>query len=451
MRFVAVLGASVLIAGCARYQPQPLPDVPDLVVDAGHVRIAVERLPRPDLLGRGFDPDNGLDMIEVAQLAVVNNPDLVAMRRRSEVARAQVFAARLLPDPQLSLSGEGPTDSDPTLVSAYGLGLSYDLQALVTRGASIDVARAAARQVDLDLLWQEWQVIQRARMLFVQCAAAARRLALEERAHQLFAARYDSSVRALREGNLTLDVTGTDLTALTDSDSRVARLVRQRNQLRHDLNALLGVEPGIAIEFEPGALRDPVVPDGALVARALADVAGRRPDLLALQAGYTSQEAAVRRAVLAQFPSLSVGITRARDTGDVHTTGFGITLNLPVFTANRGEIAVQRATREQLRGEFQARIDQTVSDVDRLHTEAELIAAQRTRLGEHLPELERMVEQARRAYAAGQFAALTYLNMETSLLNRQIELIDLEQSMWETRIALDTVLASTFSDGAGTP
>lgn len=439
-----------LTAGCAAYAPRPLPVEPNLETRVQDIQIDVSKFERPDLGGHAFDPADGLDIVEIAQLAVVNNPDLKAQRSRSEVARAQAFAARLLPDPQVNLSGDYPSDNIASLVSGYGLGISYDLQALVTRGASVEMAQAAARQIDLDALWQEWQVIQQARILYVQNIAQTRKLDLQRRVRDLFSDRYAHSAEALKRGNLTLDVTGTDLTALMDADSQIDQIARQLNQTRHDLNALLGLRPELELAFNE--LLSPRPLDSASVDEALAHFSERRPDLLALQAGYRSQEAAVRRAVLAQFPSLSVGITRARDTGDVHTTGFGITLNLPIFSGNRGEIAVQRATREQLREEYQARLDQTLAQVDLLRTQAAMIDRQRATLAERLPTLEQMAGEARRAYEAGNMAALTYLNLENTLLNKQLELVDLEQDLWDTDIGLDTLLArplGTTEGGSG--
>jgi hypothetical protein len=38
-----------------------------------------------------------------------------------------------------------------------------------------------------------------------------------------------------------------------------------------------------------------------------------RADLLALQAGYQSQEQRLREAILAQFPAMSAGVEQARD------------------------------------------------------------------------------------------------------------------------------------------
>ena len=53
-------------------------------------------------------------------------------------------------------------------MNAFTMGLNYDLNALITRNAAIDAARADRLKVDLTVLWQEWQVVQQARLLFVK-------------------------------------------------------------------------------------------------------------------------------------------------------------------------------------------------------------------------------------------------------------------------------------------
>ena len=438
-RHAGIVCLSLLLGACADYRPKPLPAQPDLEKVVPHVQIDTARLPRPQLFAHAFDPADGLDMTEIAQLAVLNDPELRAQRLKARVASAQVFSARLLPDPQLSLSADHPTGSATKLFDAYGLGLDYDIKALVTRPAAIDEAKASARKVDLEILWQEWQVIQQARILYVSDRIQARKLILQKAVRNLYAERYRRSAKALSQGNLTADVTGTDLTALMDADSQVDRLARQLDKTRHALNALLGLRPDVRLDLSE--LLPPDLPDAAHVREAIRLVSRRRPDLLALQAGYASQEAAVRRAILAQFPSLSVGFNNARDTSNVHTVGLGISLSLPVFNRNRGDIAVQRATREQLRAEYQLRLDKSIGQADELEKQAALIAAQKKRVLARLPDLERLVRQTRKGYETQDVGALTYLNMENTLLNKRLELLDLEQALWETRIALDTVLA----------
>jgi outer membrane protein TolC len=436
---VMTLAIAVLLTDCASYQPQPLPAGPDLEYRIPRLKVDLRQLPLPWLRSHPFNLEDGLDMTEVAILAVINNPDLKARRREAEIARAQLFDARLLPDPQVSLSGAHPYSGPSPLSDAYGVGLNYDLMTLVTRGAGIGAARAAAQQVDLDILWQEWLTVQQARTLFVQSVQQGRKLALLRRAQTLYAQRYARSYQALEAGNLTLDVTGTDLTALLDANTRVSQMAQSVNQTRHDFNLLLGLQPDVTLDLTPLAAPQPL--ERTTLQAAKADLPRRRPDLLALQAGYSSQEEKVRRAILGQFPSLSLGPSWGRDTGDVTSIGVGITLNLPVLNANRGQIAIQRATREQLAQAYQARLDQALTEIDLLETRHDLLSQQRSTLNEKLPILEQMVAKATQAYEAGNIDSLTYVNMANTLLNQRLEAVDLEQSLWEIRIALDTLLA----------
>lgn len=447
---IAPLALAALLGGCASYHPLPLGQGADLLDRIPSLHVDPASLGLPMSSRHTFDPSDGLDMTEVATLAVVNNPDLKVRRRRADVAQAQLFAAHLLPDPQISASTDHPTDHGPGLTDAYGLGLNYDLTALVTRGARTAAARGHARQIDLALLWREWQVAQRARTLYVQVETETHKRDLLRRSQRLYAQRYTRSRAALRAGNLTLDVAGTDLTALMDANSRLGQAERKLDRSRHALKALLGLSPDAklrlaALDRPPAAANWPA---GGL-AGAIKTLARRRPDLLALRAGYESQEARVRQAILAQFPSVSIGFTRARDTSDVHTTGFGITLNLPIFNGNRGAIAVQRATRAALHQAYRARLDAAYGELDQLHSQGALIRSQLGHTENRLPALQAMVARAAKAYRARDIDALTYLNMQTTLLNKQLEVADLRQSLWDNRIALDTLLTWPQRDNAG--
>ncbi len=438
-RSAVLVAICALLAGCAIYRPHSLPATPDLTVPS-RLTVNPKRFACPPLKPYVFNADIGLDMTDVAILAVLRNPDLNALREKAGVARAQLFSARLLPDPQVTARLDYPTVKRADLFTAYEYGLNYDLNYFVTRRSGIREASAAVDKVDLDILWQEWQVAQKARTLFIKCISEEAKLQVLKQIQRLYSRRYARSSRALREGNLALDVTGTDLTAKIDSDTKVKDMEQLLNKTRHDLNALLGILPEARLKLvRPTA--PPRILDQRCLKQAVAGVAGRRPDLLALQAGYQSQEAKVHKAVLGQFPTLSVGVKLASDTSDVHTTAHETTLTLPFFNRNRGKIAVEEATRQQLRKEYQARIDQAYGQADLVWTRQRLLMKQLQQLQARLPTLARMVKKARQAYADQNMAPVTYLNMENTLANKRLKAIDLIQSLWETAIALDTLLA----------
>ena len=434
-----VAAGLALLSGCASYRPQPLHNDAALAASVESLQAEVSALPKGTAARHAFNAADGLDLVEVGILAVLNNPDLKAQRARLAVADAQVFAAGLLPDPQLAGGIDKPTGNTAGLVNAFALGLDYDIIPLITRQARVDAEAKAQRKVRLDLLWQEWQVIQQARSLAVDLSLEQQRLALLHQMLDLYRERYRHSTAALAQGDVTLDVNGTDLTALLDTLSQISQLEQTHNRTRHSFNLLLGLQPAARVEIAALPVAAPLPADSPNAQ--LAGLAQRRPDLLALQAGYASQEARVRAAILAQFPSLSIGVNRARDTGDVKTVGLSVTLSLPLFSGNRGNIAVERASREQLRAEYRARLAQTAVDVSRLRELQDIIRRQQDNLHTYLPRLKTLVERARKAYGQGDIGALTFLNMESTWVNKRLEQLSLAQAGWENRIALQALLA----------
>ncbi len=423
------VAVAVAIAGCASYSPLPLPHASELAASVAP---------------RGVSP---LDMNAVATLAVLNNPDLTAARAAMHVARAQAFAAGLLPDPQLTYSGDykmdgniPPTDPRYPEYDAYGLALSVDLQALLTHSSLKTAASSTYGQARLDLLWQEWQTVAEARTLYVEQSIAAERLAFLAPAERIYSQELERSRRALAAGNATLEQTSADLAVVIEVRTQRGAADRTLSQAQHALRALLGVQPDVTLPLS--SLAPPELPARAAVQSALARLPQSRPDLRALQAGYRAQEEKLRAAVLSQFPDVSIGVTRARDVSDVHTTGFGITLTLPIFDRGRGSIAIQSATREQLHAEYLVRLDQADADAWRLWDEARLLDSQLQALDQRLPGLRESVDSARRAFDSGNFPAASYLTLVESYLGAEATHLELLHDLWTDSIALATVLGT---------
>lgn len=428
----------LLAAGCTLYRPQPLPTAPDFVADPAHVRVDAASMPLPALAAHRFDPAGGLDITDVAMLAVVNNPDLKIARAGAHVSRAQAFAARLLPDPQFNLTRDFPLVSGPGTSTAFNAALSYAVSSLLTYGSTRDAARNDAQQADLNLLWQEWQVVAQARILFVRLDAAARRMSLLARTRAVLADRYQRTSTALERGLLTLDAVTPNLSALQDVDKQIHDLERQVNQARHDLNQLLGIAPTTELVLKGGMA--PAAADAAAVRALLPALPRRRPDLLALQAGYAAQDARYRAAILGQFPSLNVGVQRSRDTSNTNTRGFGITVSLPIFNGNRGEVAVQQATRDKLRTEYQQRLNASNAEIERLLAEQQINQRQLAETSAALERLRQASERMRAAFAARNIDALALATLELSVLAKEVERADLEQAMREQQIGLQALL-----------
>jgi hypothetical protein len=76
-----------------------------------------------------------------------------------------------------------------------------------------------------------------------------------------------------------------------------------------------------------------------------------------------------------------------------------------------------------------------------LRAKQRLLTRQLHQLQTDIPLLAIMVEKARQAYRDHNMGPVVYLNMENTLANKRLKAIDVIQSLWETEIALDTLLA----------
>ena len=440
IRYTALLlTAMAALAGCALYSRKPLPEEPSFTRNISHVLVDASTMTLPELKGHRFDPSDGLDMTEVAMLAVTNNPELKLARDECRISNAQAFASGLLPDPQLNYSLDYPTGNIPgSDYAAFTYGLSYDVLSLMTRTAAKRAEAASSRKTDLSLLWQEWQVVAQARLLFIRNFEQDRLMMILKESRDLLAGRYAQAQKALQEGNLTLDAVSADLAALRDAYRQVDELERTMTHDRYDLNRLLGLAPDVKLTLVGDVTLPPI--DSAKIEDILPNLAKRRPDLLALKAGYESQEQKYRKAVLEQFPAINIGITRAKDTSNVRTIGFGITMNLPIFNRNRGNVAIEKATRQRLYDEYKMRLNNATSEIRQLLSEQRLIVRQLATMKVGESVLKKTAANAETAFTAGNIDETSYLALRLSLANMQLDEIRLEQVILEQRVVLQTLI-----------
>ena len=436
-RITAACLLGLMLSGCASYRPHPLPTAPNLA-SAPELTVPTRQFLLPGLPPHPISPD-GLDETTVVMLAVFDNPDLKAARLQAGVASAQLLQAGLLPDPQF---GAGFATS----VLSYGgaLSLTEDIQAMITRGAAKATARAAQKQVNLNILWQEIQVAERARELFIQVRSNKQLQDVVQANQVLLLDRYRRDQAAMERGDETAGTTSADLILVTDADATLRQLQTEVNLTEHQLNELLGLQPDVQLHLI-GPTQLPALTQGQFD-EALAALPHRRADLLALAVGYHSQEENLRKAVLAQFPSLNAGVNLQRDPVEgVNDFGPQVTLTLPIFNRNRGQIAIQQATREALRETYQAQLDAAASQADQVWKATRIMAAQLQDLDAQLPVLAKTAAAAERSYRQNNLNAGLYVSVQSDLLSKQAEAIHLRTSLDNAQSALRTLLGLPFA------
>ncbi|GAM99822.1 heavy metal RND efflux outer membrane protein of CzcC family [alpha proteobacterium U9-1i] len=389
-----------------------------------------------DLRGRSEDFLGGppLSTIEIAGWAVRRSPALRVARAQAGVGAAQAFSAGLLPDPQLQLSYDHPTNVQA--FDALSAGLSLDvITSLINHPNARARMRAEQERIRQELTWTEWSVAMQARdaairVIFLRQQAAVAAEATEQTESQLRA--YE---RAVADGDARLDDLAVRRIGFLDALDRLNTIERDLDAAVNELNGFLALGPGETPPLaEVVSTSDPASLDPeALFQQALAV----RSDLSALRSSYEANEASLRFARVAALPLPNLSLSRARDTSDVRTSGAGLSLVLPIWNRGRGDIAIARATRVELQAEYDARVFQARADIALQVETLRRVAAQRAILEREVAALSRETEVLRTAAEAGDVPVLTYETARASLLDKRLAALALAAAQAQGEAALD--------------
>ena len=382
-------------------------------------------------LAKGIGPD------EAATIALFSNPALRSIRDRRGLATAQLIQAGILPNPIVSYERDYVTGGNTAGTrTGYTLNAGWEFTSLIPFLPKQTAARKNFRSVDLDVAWQEWQIAVNAR------TAVYRVLALDAevgRAREATSG-LQQSTDTMRKAAEAHEKTVLDLAAVESAsqESRATMLALEQEfgKQRLGLNKILGVEPEIKVALLAGlVLPTRLAPPAEH--ELFDNIESQRLDLLGLRQGLESQDATVRAAILAQFPKMSVAVVPATDTGNVHTTGFNITVDVPIFDRNQGVIATERATRQKLLDEYNQRAFEARSDIATAIADIRSLDRQIAAAEEALPLLEKLVNSAQTAIEQRNADVLSYYTARSNLLQKRIQLIKLQEQLLEAHTALE--------------
>jgi cobalt-zinc-cadmium efflux system outer membrane protein len=437
--FFFLLAAS---AGCQRYQSRPIDSAAVaralMLPDADALRVRAATLEHAILEPIQLDIQDGLSPDEAAVLAVLLNPSLRTARDERMLGDAQLLQAGLLPDPELAFDFETPTGGDTSgTVNAFGLGLTWNAASLIHRSAEVRKGRAHCSAIAMDVAWQEWQAAQSAKAAVLRLVSVNEQVVLQEQIRR----HLDENVTAIRNavagGTQTAKGLSAAQAAARKASTTLLDLQREAAHQELQLNRSLGLPSDRKVRLNPTIeLPSSFAPPAAR--ELLAGLEQRRLDLIALRRGYDSQEAAVRAAILRQFPRLSVGPTVGRDIENVDTAGFAVAINLPIFDRNQGNIAAERATRQKLFDEYVNRLFEIRSDVEMLLSRIRFLNEQISAARRAQPELQKLAEDCRTALAAGRVDILTYYAAWSEVMDNRMNLIVLQGRLAEAIVGLES-------------
>ncbi|MDE2239015.1 MAG: TolC family protein [Rhodospirillales bacterium] len=422
------------LAGCATYRAMPLTERPNLassVAELDHTIPASAAGPAQVL-----PVDQPLTIDQIGILAILNDPDLASEHAKLEVARGNLLTATTLPNPQVTLGFAALLSGPGATTPAYAASLSQDIMALVTYRARSAAAHDDYKSVNASLLWQEWQVAEKARLLALTVYGDEKQIEYRSSELSLLNNELAGVQQQTQQGNLDLTAEAPLAVAVATAQSSLATAELARLDDWQSLNALLGLEPNTRFPIAEPEL----APLPSNMPELVASLPERRPDLVALQLGYSSSEASLREAVLMQFPSLLFGPSYGQDTSDVKSLGPTATFDLPIFNRNQGGIATAKATREQLYAEYQAQLDGAYSSVQALQKRITVLQKDYQDSANAVGGAASAANNAEQAYSQGSIDQRSLVDYQTTVLEQQLSAINFKTQLQSDEITLGAEL-----------
>ena len=320
-------------------------------------------------------PDNTtpatLSLADAKRIAFERNWDLLAAKANVDIAFAQKIVAREFPNPTASFSTQKVnTDNHPNSTTS-GNGLwdrSYDTIVAVTQLFEIGgkrAARQASAAAGHESAEASFRDARRTLDLAVTKAFIAALLAEE-------------NVRVLKKSSESLrheaTIAETRLNAgdISSNDRNQIEIAAERLELDAQAAKSNAATARIAVEVLLGT-RSPTgnwkpvnrLPDLASTAReSRGGPEGIRPDLAAAQATLRKADADLKLQRAMRIPDPTVQLQYEHQPPDQpNSVGFGVSLPLPLWNFNRGNIRAAEATRDQAQAEASKIETQIASEI----------------------------------------------------------------------------------------
>lgn len=356
-------------------------------------------------------------------------PAVEAANAGIKAAQAGRTVAGLRPNPVAQGQVENVVGSGPYrgLRSAETtVGFAQTLELGGKRGARVAVASAQLTRAEIQAAIAAADVRLQVTQLYVEAVAAERRaVTARDQARIAGEGLRVAGVRVQAGRASPLEQQRADVTRI-NAEANVERQLRLAEAARANLERRIGQSISGPLDESlldrlPGA---PVYGPAAPV-----EVAGTLA-LAAADADFTIADAGVRLARANRIPDLNVGpaVRRLESTND---TAFVFTVSVPIPLFNNGRAAVAQASAQRSQADAQRRV--TALDVEQAITDArmaELNAATTARAasGPALAAAQEAARIARIGYREGKFG--------------QLELLDAERTLAETRVAAIDALAN---------
>jgi cobalt-zinc-cadmium efflux system outer membrane protein len=360
------------------------------------------------------EPAAALTLAAAIQLALANNPDINIARREYAATEGALIQGQARPNPDLSFMQEDTRSA--TRSSALQINLPIEMGG--KRQARIDASQRGREVAAAELTQRQGEVRAAVIGAFFDVLSAQERIRLAQETHSLTQRVTDITGKRVIAGKIS---------PVEETKARVAEaqvkveLSQAQGDLRIFRQKLSALWGNATPRFErvDGAVVDlPEVPSVAMLdRRVLASPSLRRTEVeLQRRVALTRVEQTKRT----PDPTISLGVKRAPES--TNQILFGVSVPLPFFDGNQGNLL------EALRREDKAR-DEITANRLRLQSEVlqsrERLLTARTEVdalrNEVLPGAQSAYEAAGKGFDAGKFSFLETLDAQRTLIQARAQ------------------------------
>lgn len=377
-----------------------------------------------------------LPLSGIASRVQTHHPMLKAARLRVEEARGRCLGSGRLANPTLEASFQNESKASPR-TALFAIDQSFPLtkQLALEKQLSAQLVTAA----ELEVRDAERRLIAEARGQAVQMLSLEKQRALRQMqtdlAHQLS----DFAKGRAGKGEVSpLDAAQAQVDAQRHQ-LEVRRLEAERISLSGMLKAMLGVAPeeSLTISGDLPGLTMPGLTSWE-----------QRTDYLMARTKVSAAQTDAALAHSKRMQDISAGVFSAQEKQQGVNTGyagFRISIPLPFWNRNEGEIAEKSAAAERQRLEAEALGKQIASEADTARREmqanADLVRETRHEL---LPLVLEQTQQIEKAYANGQTDLITVLRTRDQRLQLESAALDAERDFHLARIRYEAATGAAL-------
>ena len=419
------------------------------VLFLGAAAVPSQSGPMPD---RGPGTADTVTLAHAIELTLARNPRLKAGDAAVKATTARERQAGSLPNPEIEAEVEdiGLNGEESGLGAAvYTVRIAQTIELGHKRA---ERRLAASLQVDLarwDLDSERLDLVAEVKARFIDLLAAQERVRIVTASHELARKVRDTAAARVDSGKVSpLELTKAEV-ELTGRRVELGRAERTVTTARTLLAALWHATPAEAATLRAeGDLRQvPQLPELGILEAAL----DGNPDVVRWETEQQLTETVVAQEIAAAIPdvALSAGLAYEEETGN-EAVQFAISMPLPLFDRNQGNIAAARAEVDRTREEGRAVVIALRADLAGQWHELQAVVEEATAIErEMLPGARKALGAAQQAYQSGKLEYLAVLDAQQTLFEAEMQWLQALSALHQTIAKIKRLIGGSLQQEEG--